>query len=165
VFCIVLHSVRQPPTTYPLHVLSYLLPCGLPRPYWTPSGPRNRPNGTGGDPKESFSLQKRRSSTLEGRFHNEGGGHLRCCFRGGIKGQFNHAACQTRRKEAAATDAAGQKASAQAGSRRGRRPETHLLLHLWSSQICPLRARAIPGETASINSLANYRSRHQVRPH
>ena len=89
----------------------------------------------------------------------------RCCFRGGIKGQFNHAACQTRREEAAATDAAGQKASAQTGSRRGRRPETHLLLHLWSSQICPLRARATLGETASINSLANYRSCHQVRPH
>ena len=144
-------SAECPATSddYPLHVL-YLLPSGLPRPYWTRSGPRNRPNGTGDDPKESFSLQKRRFSTLEGRFHNEGG-DLRCCFRGGIKGQFNHAACQTRREEAAATDAAGQKASAQAGSRRGRRPETHLLLHLCSSQICPLRARATPGETASIN--------------
>ena len=94
-------------------------------------------------------------------FHNEGRSYLRCCFRGGIKAQFNHAACQTSREEAAATDVAGQKASAQAGSQCGRRPETHLLLHLWPSQIRPLRARASLGEAASINSLANY----QVKPH
>jgi len=47
--------------------------------------------------------------------------------------------------------------------RRNRRPETHLLLHLWPSRLRSLRARSSPGGTASTSP--NRRPRHQVMLH
>jgi len=46
--------------------------------------------------------------------------------------------------------------------RRSQRLGTHPLLHLSPSHHRPLRARASPGEAASINP--NHRPRHQVKP-
>ena len=112
---------------------------------------------------ESSPIQGRRSSIQEGRFQREGRGRPRRCFRGETKRRFNRAAWQMSREEAAATAAGAQKVSAQAGFTTQSKTGNTSAAPPVVSHLRPFRARANPGEAASINS--NHRPRHQVKPH